>query len=122
MSLFLLPWIRGSLPVNGEWLRGNREAAGECSKNDDKEPDFSGGSATPVQLLLLPDSQKIFDEEARGDARRVCTQAPAIVLLILQRPRGGLSLSAVGQQLPAHHRDLLTVNRRVEDQTLPENK
>ena len=75
-------------------MRGNHEAAHECSENDEKE---------------------------RGDAKRVYTQAPTLALLILQRLGGGLSLSAVVQQLLAHPRDLLSVNRRVQEQTLSEN-
>ena len=105
----------------GESMGRRIEAADERFENEEKNKEFSKARQLLVDLIGLPDLQKVFDEEERGDAKRVYTQAPTLVLLILQRLGGGLSLSAVVQDLLAHHRDLLSVNRRVQEQTLSEN-
>jgi hypothetical protein len=94
------------------------EAAHECSESEEKDKEFSRARQLLVDLIGLPDLQKVFDEEVRGDAKRVYTQTPTLMLLIQQRLGGGLSLTAVVQALLAHHRDLLSVNRRVREQML----
>ena len=102
----------------GEWMPGKHEAARECSEKDEKDTDFSKARQLLVDLLGLPDLQRVFDDEERGNAKRVYTQAPTLLLLILQRLGGGLSLSALVQELLTHHRDLLSVNHHVQQDTL----
>ena len=85
-----------------------------------KQHEFSKARQLLADLIALPEMQSLFDEE-QPDLRRVYSQAPTLVLLVLQRLGGGLSLSAVVQQLLVHHRDLLPKNRRVEEGTLSLN-
>ena len=74
-----------------------------------------------MDLISLPDLQDVFDDEDSQDAKRIFTQAPTLLLLILQRLGGGLSLDGVGQELIKHHQDILPRNRRVEEGTLSQN-
>lgn len=102
-------------------MRDRNEEARGHARIDQREQEFSKARQLLIDLVGLPDLQKVFDEEECLEARRVYTQAPTLVLLILQRLGGGLSLSAAVQELLTHHRDLLPANRRVEEQTLSEN-
>jgi hypothetical protein len=102
-------------------MRDRNEEAQGHARIDQREQEFSKARQLLIDLVGLPDLQKVFDEEECLEARRVYTQAPTLVLLILQRLGGGLSLSAAVQELLTHHRDLLPANRRVEEQTLSEN-
>ena len=74
-----------------------------------------------VELIQLPDLQAVFDDEGSQNAKRVFTQAPTLLLLILQRLGGGLSLDGAVQELIKHHQDILPRNRRVEEGTLSQN-
>lgn len=87
----------------------------------EKEQDFSKARQLLVDLIALPDLQKVFNDEDCVDAKRVYTQAPTLALLVLQRLGGGLTLTAAVQELIKHHRDLLPANRRVEEGTLSQN-
>lgn len=74
-----------------------------------------------MDLIQLPDLSDVFDDEDRENARRIFTQAPTLLLLILQRLGGGLSLDAAVQELIKHHQDILPRNRRVDEGTLSQN-
>ena len=87
----------------------------------EREQDFSKAQQLLVDVIALPDLQAVFDDEDCVNAKRVYTQAPTLILLILQRLGGGLSLSAAVQEMLKHHRDILPRNRRVEEGTLSEN-
>jgi hypothetical protein len=102
-------------------MRDRQQETQGPAELDEQEQRFSKARQLLIDLVGLPDLQKVFDEEECLEARRVYTQAPTLTLLILQRLGGGLSLSAAVQQLLMHHRDILPANRRVEKQTLSEN-
>ena len=74
-----------------------------------------------MDLIQLPNLQAVFDDEDSSDAKRIFTQAPTLLLLILQRLGGGLSLNGAVQELIKHHTDILPRNRRVEEGTLSQN-
>ena len=93
----------------------------ERRKAAENEQDFSKARQLLIDLVALPDLQKVFDEEECVEAKRVYTQAPTLALLVLQRLGGGLTLTAAVQELIKHHRDLLPRNRRVEEGTLSQN-
>ena len=93
----------------------------ERRKAAEKEQDFSKARQLLIDLIALPDLQVVFDDEGCDDAKCVYRQAPTLTLLVLQRLSGGLSLTAVVQELIKHHRDLLPRNRRVEEGTLWQN-
>lgn len=105
----------------GEWMRKKQNEVQGRIENNQQEQEFCKARQLLIDLVGLPDLQKVFDDEECLEARRVYTQAPTLVLLILQRLGGGLSLSDVVQELLTHHRDLLPANRRVEERTLSEN-
>lgn len=86
----------------------------------DQEQDFSKARQLLIDLIALPDLQSVLDDEIVV-AKRVYTQAPTLLLLVLQRLGGGLSLTAAVQELLKHHRDFLPKNRRVVEGTLSEN-
>ncbi len=98
-----------------------RELARRKAAEADREPAFSKARQLLADLIALPDLQAVLDGEHCVEAKRVYTQAPTLVLLILQRLGGGLSLTAAVQELIKHHADLLPRNRRVEEGTLSEN-
>ena len=102
-------------------MRDRQQETQGPAEIDEQEQRFSKARQLLIDLVGLPDLQKVFDEEECLEARRVYTQAPTLTLLILQRLGGGLSLSAAVQQLLMHHRDILPANRRVEKRTLSEN-
>jgi hypothetical protein len=91
------------------------------AEKERQQEDFSKARQLLVDLIGLPDLQAVFDDEDCVNAKRVYTQAPTLALLILQRLGGGLSLTAVVQELLKHHCDLLPRNRRVEEGTLSQN-
>lgn len=93
----------------------------ERRKASEREQDFSKARQLLIDLIALPDLQAVLDDEDCQEAKRVYTQAPTLVLLILQRLGGGLTLTAAVQELIKHHGDLLPRNRRVEEGTLSEN-
>ena len=74
-----------------------------------------------MDLIQLPDLEGVFDDEDCQNAKRIFTQAPTLLLLILQRLGGGLSLDGAVQELIKHHQDILPRNRRVEEGTLSQN-
>ena len=98
-----------------------RELARRKAAEADREPAFSKARQLLADLIALPDLQAVLDGEHCVEAKPVYTQAPTLVLLILQRLGGGLSLTAAVQELIKHHADLLPRNRRVEEGTLSEN-
>jgi hypothetical protein len=63
-----------------EWIPRRIEAAPECSWKEGKEKDFSSTQQLLVALARRPDLQQVFRKEKRGDANRVCKQAPTLVL------------------------------------------
>ncbi len=87
----------------------------------EKEQAFSKARQLLVDLVALPNLQAVLDDEDCHEAKRVYTQAPTLVLLILQRLGGGLTLTDAVQELIKHHTDILPRNRRVEEGTLSEN-
>ena len=87
----------------------------------EKEGDFSKARQLMIDLIALPDLQLVFDEEDCVQAKRVYTQAPTLVLLVLQRLGGGLTLTAAVQELIKYHHDILPRNRRVETGTLSQH-
>lgn len=86
-----------------------------------QEKAFAKARQLLVNLIELPDLQAVFDEEDCIRSSRVYTQAPTLLLLILQRLGGGLTLDAAVQELIKHHRDMLPRNRRVVQGTLSQN-
>ena len=88
---------------------------------DKQEQRFSNARQLLIDVMGLPDLQRVLGEEECLEVGRVYTQAPTLTLLMLQRLEGCLSLTAAVQQLLTHHRDLLTANCQVEEQTLSEN-
>lgn len=92
----------------------------ELTDKPQAEADFSKARQMLVDLIGLPDLQKVFDDQD-SETRRVYSMAPTLLLLVLQRLGGGLTLNAAVQELLKHHRDILPNNRRVEDGTLSEN-
>ena len=74
-----------------------------------------------MDLIQLPDLHDVFDDQDSSDAKRVFAQARTLLLLILQRLSGGLSLNGAVQELIKHHQDILPRNRRVEEGTLSQN-
>ena len=98
-----------------------RELERKKSAEYEQEQEFCKARELLVDLIGLPALRAVLDEEDCVQSRRVYTQVPTLVLLVLQRLGGGLSLTAVVQELIQHHRDLLPRNRRVEEGTLSEN-
>ena len=74
-----------------------------------------------MDLIQFPDLRDVFDKEDSQNANRIFTQAPTLLLLILQRLGGGLSLDGAVEELIKHHTDILPRNRRVEEGTLSQN-
>jgi hypothetical protein len=72
-------------------------------------------------LFGLPTLNETLDEQNSPRANKVYTQAATLLLLILQRLGGGLTLEAAVQELLQHHQDMLPRNRRVEQGTLSQN-
>ena len=98
-----------------------RRKAAQAGRQHEQQAEFSKARQLLVDLIALPDLQKVFDDEWCDNAKCVYQQAPTLTLLILQRLGGGLSLSAVVEELLKHHRDILPRNRRVLEGTLAEN-
>jgi len=98
-----------------------RRKAAEAERQQEQQQEFSKTRQLLVDLIGLPDLQKVFDDQWCDNAKCVYQQAPTLTLLILQRLGGGLSLSAVVEELLKHHRDILPRNRRVLEGTLAEN-
>jgi Transposase DDE domain len=90
-------------------------------EKEEREREFSKARQLLVDLVGLPELQSVLDDEGCVNTRRVYTQTPTILLLVLQRLGGGLSMSDAVQELIVHHRDLLPRNRRVEEGTLSAN-
>ena len=90
-----------------------RRKAAEAERQREQQEVFSKARQLLVDLIALPDLQKVFDDEWCDNAKCVYQQAPTLTLLILQRLGGGLSLSAAVEELLKHHRDILPRNRRV---------
>jgi len=82
---------------------------------------FIAARALLDQILGVPEFEKIFDLDDRPDNKMVYSQAVTIWLLILQRLRGGASLSQVVSEAVNHQTDLFPENKRVREGTLGEN-
>lgn len=82
---------------------------------------FVAAQALLDEILGVPELQSVFDLDDRPDTRMVYTQAATIWLLILQRLRGGASLSTVISEAVNHQTDLFPDNKRVREGTLGEN-
>lgn len=93
------------------------------SLNQPDAPDeqFVAAKALLDEILRVPELQNVFDLDDRPDTRMVYTQAATIWLLILQRLRGGASLSTVISEAVNHQADLFPDNKRVREGTLGEN-
>jgi len=85
------------------------------------EKEFSKARQLLNDLLDLPNLKAVFDEEDDPRANKVYTQAPTLLLLILQRLGGGLTLEGAVEELLQHHQGLLPRNRRVVQGTLSLN-
>ena len=85
------------------------------------EENFCKAKQLLGDLFGQAEVQAIFDEEGCFAQQRVYTQAPTLLLLILQRLGGGLTLEAVVKELHTHHFYILPRNRRVEKNTLSQN-
>jgi len=92
----------------------------DCQTSE-TEADFSKSKQLLNELFDLPDLQAVFEGEGNLRSNKVYTQAPTLLLLILQRLGGGLTLDGAVKELLEHHRDLLPRNRRVEQGTLSQN-
>lgn len=73
------------------------------------------------ELLRVPELKDIFDLDDRPTMKMVYSEAATIWLLILQRLRGGASLSEVVSEAVAHQADLFPDNKRVREGRLSEN-
>ena len=93
----------------------------ELERQKAADEEFSKARQLLVDLIQLPELEDVFDDEDCQNAKRVFTQAPTLLLLILQRLGGGLSLDGAVQELIKHHQDILPRNRRVEEGTLSQN-
>lgn len=82
--------------------------------------DFVKATQLLGDLFGLPDLQAVFEDEGCRP-NQIYTQAPTLLLLILQRLGGGLTLEGVVSELLKHHRDILPAHRRVEQNTLSFN-
>lgn len=104
-----------------ELERRNVAEAERQRQRQRQQEEFSKARQLLIDLISLPDLQKVFDDQWCDNAKCVYQQAPTLTLLILQRLGGGLSLVAAVQELLKHHRDILPRNRRVLEGTLAEN-
>ena len=82
------------------------------AQEQQRQEEFSKARQLLIDLIALPDLEKVFDDEGCDHAKCVYQQVPTLTLLILQRLSGGLSLSGVVQEMLRHHRDILPRNRR----------
>lgn len=90
-------------------------------RKSETEENFAKSRQLLNDLFDLPELQAIFEDENCLRSNKVYTLAPTLLLLILQRLGGGLTLDGAVQELLQHHRDLLPRNRRVEEGTLSQN-
>lgn len=97
---------------------GVPKAFGTSETSDEK---FVAARALLSQILHVPESEHIFDVDDRPNTKMVYSQAVTIWLLILQRLRGGASLSKVISEAVNHQTDLFPDNKRVRERTLGEN-
>ncbi|QDS92763.1 Transposase DDE domain protein [Roseimaritima multifibrata] len=89
--------------------------------SDPPDEQFVAARALLDQILRVPELKNIFDIDDRPNTRMVYSQAATIWLLILQRLRGGASLSQVVSEAVNHQTDLFPDNKRVREGTLGEN-
>lgn len=89
--------------------------------SDARESQFVAARALLDQILRVPELDTIFDLNDRPNTKMVYSQAATIWLLILQRLRGGASLSKVVSEAVNHQADLFPDNKRVREGTLGEN-
>lgn len=91
------------------------------SPSDTPDQQFVAARALLDQILRVPQLKDIFDLDDRPNTKMVYSQAATIWLLILQRLRGGASLSEVVSEAVNHQSDLFPDNKRVREGTLAEN-
>lgn len=89
--------------------------------SDDPDQQFVAARALLDQILRVPELEEFFDLDDRPDTKMVYSQAATIWLLILQRLRGGASLSKVVSEAVNYQTDLFPDNKRVREGTLSEN-
>ena len=89
--------------------------------SESPDEQFVAARALLDEVLRVPELQSVFDLDDRPDTRMVYTQAATIWLLILQRLRGGASLSTVISEAVNYQADLFPDNKRVREGTLGEN-
>ena len=85
------------------------------------EQQFAAARILLDELLQTPELQAAFDLNDRPNTKMVYTQAATIYLLILQRLRGGASMSAVVSEAVNHQANLFPDNKRVREGTQGEN-
>lgn len=88
---------------------------------DTPDEQFVLAKALLDEILRVPELKKVFDLDDRPSTKMVYSQAVTIWLLILQRLRGGASLSDVVSEAVKHQPDLFPDNKRVREGTLGEN-
>lgn len=89
--------------------------------SDAPDEQFVAAKTLLDQILRVPEFEKIFDVDDRPNTKMVYSQSATIWLLILQRLRGGASLSEVVSEAVNHQADLFPDNKRVREGTLAEN-
>lgn len=95
--------------------------AAQSKLSDTPEGQFVAAKSLLEQLLRVSELQSVFDLDDRPSTKMVYSQAVTIWLLILQRLRGGASLSKVVSDAVLHQADLFPDNKRVRERTLGEN-
>ena len=88
---------------------------------DARDEKFVAARALLYQILRAPEIEQLFDIDDRPNTKMVYSQAVTIWLLILQRLRGGASLSKVVSEAVNHQTDLFPDNKRVRERTLGVN-
>ena len=91
------------------------------SPSDAPDHQFVAARALLDEILRVPELENVFDLDDRPNTKMVYSQAATIWLLILQRLRGGASLSEVVSEAVNHQADLFPDNKRVREGTLGEN-
>ena len=89
--------------------------------SDSPEQQFVAARALLNELIKVPELHDAFDLHDRPSTKMVYTEAVTIWLLIMQRLRGGASLSTVVSEAVNHQLDLFPDNKRVREGTLSEN-
>lgn len=91
------------------------------SPSDPPEQQFLAAKSLLEELLEVPRLAAVLDPDDRPNTKMVYTHAVTMWLLILQRLRGGASLSEVVSEAVLHPSKLFPDNKRVREATLAEN-